>query len=151
MQVIEKQVFLRRSAKLPQELRINGSIVDADWLTLSDDADALVQRVWDADWHFFHLTEEVKGSALAISKEAAADAALCQALKRVQASRNTAEVVSVRYRSLFGMHFCQVHLAAWHIQFGPILHLAPSVGLLSPACTRERASGFPVFSEEVAA
>lgn len=150
MQVIEKQVFRRRRAKLPQELRIHGSIINADWLALSDDADAVVQRVCDADWHFFRLTEEVKGWALAMSKEAAADAALSRALRRVRASRNAAEVVGVRHRSLFGMHFCQVHLAARHIQLGPILHLAPSVGLLSPTFMPERESGFPVFSQEVA-
>ena len=105
----------------------------------------------DADWHFFRLTEEVRSWALAMSKESACEGALRRALRRIGASRNGAEVVSVRYRSLFGMYFCQFHLGARHIQFGPILHLAPSVGLLSPAFTPERASGFPEFSQEAAA
>ena len=32
MQFIEKQIFLRRGAKLPQELRIDGSPIKSDWL-----------------------------------------------------------------------------------------------------------------------
>ena len=146
MQGIEKQVFLRRGAKLPEELRFRGSAIDTDWLALSEDATVLDKRVREADWHFFQLAEDGKGWALAMNKESATNAALCTALKRIRSSRNAAEVVSVRSRSLFGMHFCRIRLAARHIQFGPILHLAPSVGLLSPALSPERASSFPEFS-----
>ena len=151
MQFIEKQIFLKKGAKLPQELRIDGSPINGDWLAPSANADVVDQQVRDAGWHFFRLTAEVRGWALAMSKESACEAALRRALRRIGASRNGAEVVRVRHRSLFGMHFCQVRIGARHIQLGPILHLAPSVGLLSPAFTPERASGVPEFSEEAAA
>ena len=71
MQVIEKQVSLRRGTRLPQELRIYGSAISADWLVLSDNTNVLDKTVHDAGWHFFRLTEEVKSWALAMSKEAA--------------------------------------------------------------------------------
>ena len=100
MQFIEKQIFLKKGTKLPQELRIDGSPIKSDWLALSENADVLDQRVRDADGHFFRLTKEVRGWALAMSKESACEAALRRALRRIGASRNGAEVVRVRHRSL---------------------------------------------------
>ena len=69
MQAIEKQVFLRRGAKLPEELRFRGSAIDTDWLALSEDATVLDKRAREVDWHFFQLAEDGKGWALAMNKE----------------------------------------------------------------------------------
>lgn len=150
MQTIERQLFLRRGAKLPDQLQLRGQAIGADWLALSGDADALDKQVFAAGWHFFRLAEKVEAWALRLSKNAAAEAARRKALKQVKASRNVAEIESVLHRSLLGLKFCQVRLAVRHIQPEAILSIAPSVGIISPAAKPETLIGKLSQGQELA-
>ena len=150
MQAIEKQVFIRKGAKLPEQLRIQGNAIDGNWVALESDAGTLDRQIRAAGWHFFWLTEQVEVWAVATNRENAINAALRKALKKIGALRNAAEVVGVHYHSLLGTHYCRVRLAARHIQFGPMLGLTSSVSLISPAFEPERPSSFQEFSREAA-
>jgi hypothetical protein len=151
VQVVEKKMFVRRGARLPEQLRLCGSIINGDWLAFSGDSSALEKQVRKVDWHFFSLREWVGAWGTGFKKESAVMAALGKALGRIRASRNTAEVTSVRHGSFLGLHYCQIRLAVRHIQFGPILKLAPTVGLISSAFEPKRTPSFQEFPTEAVA
>jgi hypothetical protein len=138
VRAIDNQLFLRRDAKLPGTLRLQGQPIDADWLALPGDAYALDQQVRAGGWHFFWLTETMGAWAIGIRRETAAGTALRKALKKIAPSRNVAEVIKLRHRSLCGLQLCQVCLAVRHIQPEMILSIAPSVGMISSVAEPER-------------
>lgn len=138
MRSTENKVFLRREAKLPTQLQLQGQAINADWLALPEDAYVLDKQVRAAGWHFFWLTESVDAWAVGTNKETVANAALRKALEKIAASRNVAEVVNLRHRSLFGLQLCQVRLAVRHIQPEMVLSIAPSVSMISPVAQPER-------------
>lgn len=134
-----------------KQVRFDGLAIDCDWLALPMNASDLYKRVRETDWHFFWLAEEVVGVGIGTSMQSAAKAALRRCLRRIKAARNLAQVIAVRHRLLFGLHYCEIRLAARHIQFGPILNLTPSVGLVSPTLMLTRSSGSPECSSEAIA
>lgn len=148
MSITEKQVFVRKGVRLPSQLRVERISSDTNWRVLAGDALAVEKQVRAINWHFFWITCEVQGGAIADSKEAAAEAALRRALRRIERSRNAAEVVSLRHSSWCGLHFCRVRLRVRHIQQEVVLSRVPSVGLFSPAREPERKAGFATLSDE---
>lgn len=149
MQVAEKQVFVRRSAALPNQLRVERIIAHDNWGVLAGDADAVEKQVRAANWHFFWITSEARGWAIADSKEAAADAALRKALRRIDRSCNAAEVVSLQHRSWCGLHFCQVRLRIRHIQQEVVLrNIAIRESDLSGIYTGEKTGSRNVFERD---
>lgn len=151
MQVIERQVLLRRGAQLPEQLRILGQTVNGGWLTLPEDAHKVERQVRAEGWHFFRLTEQVQASSFGVGKEVAFEAALRNALRKIGTSRNAAEVISVCHRPLFGLQFCWIRLAVRHIQPDMLFSIAPSVGMISPALHPERWISPSVHTEGLAA
>lgn len=137
MQVIEGQIFIRKGAKLPPQLRPSGNAVDGDWLMLSDDPSTLKEQLRAANWHFFCLAEQVQGWAVGSDKEEALRKALRRAMRKIAGSRNGAEIFSIQHKLLCGCYFWRVQLAVRHIQREMILRLASAVGLISPTVKPE--------------